>query len=228
MAAFCPSCGSPIDAGARFCQKCGAVAPGEQAQPPSPPPGSQWTPPPPPPPQPQWTPPPTPPPSGAPGAPAARPDKMKAILLGGLVAGVLSGIPFISAGNVCCCLWVILGGVLAVYLYLKEVPLLLSGEAALLGLQSGMVAAVVSTIISIPVRLVMSRFAGAMQRQMLDRIFEQNQDFPPQLRDFMLHIFSPGFMLGAMIIGFIFSLIFFSIFGALGGLLGNAMFKKKS
>ncbi len=237
MAAFCANCGSPLEAGSRFCQKCGAAVP-STPQPTTPPPsGSSWTPQPPPPPQQQWSPPPPPPPQpqwtpppagGTPMPPAAAPDKMKPILLGGLVAGLLSGIPFISAGNLCCCLWVVLGGVLAVYLYSRQVPVLMSGEAALLGLQSGMVAAVVNTIISIPIRFFMVRFMGSMQREMLGRIFEQNPDFPPQLRDLLQSLFSPGFMLGAILIGFIVSLIFFSIFGSIGGLIGNAMFKKKS
>ncbi len=144
------------------------------------------------------------------------------------MAGLLSGIPFISAGNLCCCLWVLLGGVLAVYLYSREVPMLTSGDAALLGLQSGMVAAVVSTLISIPVRFFITRFFGAVQQQMLQKMFEQNPDFPPQLRGLMQSILSPGFMIGAILVGFVFALIFYSIFGALGGLLGNAMFKKKT
>ena len=29
---------------------------------------------------------------------------------GGVVMGVLSALPLISAGNICCCLWVIVGG----------------------------------------------------------------------------------------------------------------------
>lgn len=152
--------------------------------------------------------------------------KMKAAMLGGLVAGLLSGLPLISAGNVCCCLWVLLGGVIAVYLYSKEVQVLQSGEAALLGLQSGMVAAVVATIVSVPLRLIMSRVAGGLQREFIEKMLEQNPDFPPQLRDFMMHLFSPGFAVGLILLGFVFSLILYSLFGALGGLIGKAIFKK--
>jgi hypothetical protein len=74
----------------------------------------------------------------------------------------------------------------------------------------------------------MTRFAGTFQREMIERMMEQNPDFPPQLREFMLSLFSPGFAIGLIIIGFIFSLVFYSIFGALGGLLGNTLFKKKT
>ena len=34
-------------------------------------------------------------------------------LYGGLVMGVLSALPLISAGNFCCCMWVISGGLVA-------------------------------------------------------------------------------------------------------------------
>ena len=37
--------------------------------------------------------------------------KMLPALLGGLFIGVLSSLPYIKGGNVCCCLWVVSGGV---------------------------------------------------------------------------------------------------------------------
>ena len=47
-----------------------------------------------------------------------KPSKVKPAVLGGVVAGLLSAIlgiiPFV---NYCCCLWSLLGGVLAVHLY---------------------------------------------------------------------------------------------------------------
>ena len=53
-------------------------------------------------------------------------------LAGGLVMGVLSALPLISALNACCCLWVVSGGLVAAYVYLllskrnpKSVPRLL-------------------------------------------------------------------------------------------------------
>ena len=43
-------------------------------------------------------------------------SKVQPALLGGLVLGVLSGLPLVNMGNACCCLWVIAGGVIAAYL----------------------------------------------------------------------------------------------------------------
>ena len=42
-------------------------------------------------------------------------------LLGGLFIGVLSALPVVNIAN-CCCLWVICGGVLTVYLQQQNLP----------------------------------------------------------------------------------------------------------
>ena len=43
-------------------------------------------------------------------------------LLGGLFIGVLSSLPLVNIGNVCCCLWVVVGGLLTVYLQQQNTP----------------------------------------------------------------------------------------------------------
>ncbi len=50
------------------------------------------------------------------------PNKLRPAVLGGLLMGVLSALPVIQIGNVCCCLWVILGGVLAAYVMQQGHP----------------------------------------------------------------------------------------------------------
>ena len=42
-------------------------------------------------------------------------------LVGGLVMGVLSALPIVYLGNVCCCMWVI-GGVIGAAIFQKNVP----------------------------------------------------------------------------------------------------------
>ena len=64
--------------------------------------------------------------------------KMMPALLGGLFIGVLSSLPYIKGGNVCCCLWVISGGVLAAWLMQQNTPRPVTvGEGALVGLLLG-------------------------------------------------------------------------------------------
>ena len=39
-----------------------------------------------------------------------RPSYSQPAVIGGVIMGVLSALPIVSAGNVCCCLWVVVGG----------------------------------------------------------------------------------------------------------------------
>ena len=71
-------------------------------------------------------------------------------LIVGAVAGVLSGIPYVSC---LCCLWIIAGGMLAAYLLAKDSPVALSaGDGAIVGVFTGIVAAVVRSFVDIPFR----------------------------------------------------------------------------
>jgi hypothetical protein len=39
--------------------------------------------------------------------------RLQPAFFGGLLIGVLSALPIVSAGNCCCCLWIVAGGMLA-------------------------------------------------------------------------------------------------------------------
>ena len=79
-------------------------------------------------------------------------NKMKAALVGGGVAGLLCIIPLV--GN-CCFLWALLGGFLAVFIYLKGAPgLLAPGDGAKLGLRAGVVGAIIYLVIALPMWLI--------------------------------------------------------------------------
>ena len=53
-------------------------------------------------------------------------DQSKPYLVGGLVMGILSVIPLISAGNTCCCLWAWVGGAIAAKLLVDKKTSLLT------------------------------------------------------------------------------------------------------
>lgn len=90
-------------------------------------------------------------------------DKVKPALLGGLIIGVLSLIPFV---NYCCCIWAVLGGLLATFLYIRSAPGPVStGEGAQVGAISGVIGSVIYLIIGIPVALLFG--AGAQIEQAL-------------------------------------------------------------
>ena len=70
--------------------------------------------------------------------------RLQPALYGGLFIGVLSALPLVNVGNCCCCLWVVCGGVLAVYLRQQNSPFAVtSAEGALVGLLAGLFGGVI-------------------------------------------------------------------------------------
>jgi|GEM_PF-1085216 len=91
---------------------------------------------------------------------------MKAAVVGGAAAGVLSGLPIISG---CCFLWGIGGGFLAVFMYMKNAPVMMTpGDGAKLGVTAGVVAGVVSLVLGLPF-LLLGIGSAAMQNADLER-----------------------------------------------------------
>ena len=145
--------------------------------------------------------------------------RLQPALLGGLFIGVLSALPIINMGNCCCCLWVLGGGVLAVYLRQQNLPVALeASEGALLGLMAGVIGGVVWGVLSIPITLLM----GPLQAEWMAKILERGQDVPPEMREGLERMMGTGVQAFAII----FNVIISTVFGMLGGLLGVAIFKK--
>jgi hypothetical protein len=149
--------------------------------------------------------------------------RLQPALYGGLVIGVLSALPIVSAGNCCCCLWVIAGGALATYLYQQNSPYqVTASDGALLGLLAGLIGGVVAAILQIPLHAMTAGF----QQQILDRILSSNPDIPPEARD-ALQRFGGAGAAGLSILFSLINIVICTVFGLLGGLLGVAIFKKK-
>jgi hypothetical protein len=141
-------------------------------------------------------------------------------LIGGLVMGVLTALPIIAAGNACCCLWVVSGGVVAAYVLQQgQAEPITQSDAALAGLLAGIVGAFVYLVLSIPITILLA----PMERMMLQRIVERMSNMPPEFREF-----ATSYVGGAvrLIVGFVFWLFVGAIFSTLGGLLGAAIFRK--
>ncbi len=146
---------------------------------------------------------------------------------GGLVMGVLSALPIVSVGNVCCCLWVISGGLLAAYLLQQNQSTAITpGDGALVGLLAGLIGAVAQVVISIPISMVV----GPMERAMVQRFMEMAGNMPPEVRDMLERYGGEGRSAAVMIVGRIFALFFWACIGAIfstvGGLIGALIFKK--
>ena len=149
--------------------------------------------------------------------------RLQPALMGGVFIGVLSALPFISAANCCCCLWVIAGGVLTVYLRQQNAPVAIQpSEGALMGLMAGAIGGVIAGILGYAVSMVM----GPWQNEFLRRILEANQDTPPEFRDAMERMMAGGAMGAFALAAMVMNVVIYSVFGLLGGLLGTAIFKK--
>lgn len=143
--------------------------------------------------------------------------------------GVLSALPLINAANVCCCLWVVSGGLVAAYLLQQNqsVPIT-PGDGALVGLLAGLVGAFVTFFLSIPIDMLLE----PMQRAMVQRTLEMAGTMPPALREILENYGQPSTSIGLAgrmvfrVIGLFVLLAVGSIFSTLGGLLGAALFKK--
>jgi len=141
--------------------------------------------------------------------------------------GVLSALPLIGpAGNACCCLWVLSGGLIAAYVLQQNTAIAITpGDGALVGLLAGLIGAVVHTAISIPLDLLLGPMERAMALRFIDRM-------PPEFRDmFERYGIRNGEVSGVMfVIGHIVGLMFWTfvgaIFSTIGGVLGAALFKK--
>ena len=91
-------------------------------------------------------------------------SKTNPVLVGGLVMGVLSALPIISAGNLCCCLWIISGGLVAAYVLQQNQPTPITpGDGALVGLLAGLAGAGIYLVLSIPITFLVA----PLQRQVL-------------------------------------------------------------
>ena len=149
--------------------------------------------------------------------------RLQPAFFGGLLIGVLSALPIVSVGNCCCCLWVVAGGMLAVYLRQQNSPFsVTSAEGALVGLLAGIIGALIGGVISIPIESMM----GPFQRRILESIIASRPDVPPEMRDMFERAEARQGGVAAIAFRFVFMLIAGTIFGMLGGLLGVAVFKK--
>lgn len=145
--------------------------------------------------------------------------------------GVLSALPLVNTLNVCCCLWVVTGGVIAAYfLQQNQSSPVSAGDGAIVGFLAGLVGSLVMFLLSIPIGMLIAPF----ERQMVERALSMSTNLPPELRGVLESYGEPRTDLGfigqailRIIAAFIF-LIIGSIFSTIGGLLGAAIFRRST
>lgn len=147
-------------------------------------------------------------------------NKLKPAIIGGVVLGLLSAIPFVNIPNYCCCLWAILGGALASHFYIKSSPTpVKAGEGAVLGVMAGVVGAIIYIVLGIPLAI----FAGgAMKALMLQLVENADPSTARQMRRQMMD----QSILGSVLGGFGYAVLLIG-FSTVGGLLGVSIFEKR-
>jgi hypothetical protein len=142
-------------------------------------------------------------------------------LLGGLFIGVLSSLPVVNAANLCCCLWVICGGVLVTYLLQQKTPTpVATSEAALQGLLAGVLGGLLVTAFQV----VMASIVGPMVLDQVRQQLSSNNEIPPEMRETILR-----FLTGTNIVllSLLITVPMHAVFAMAGSFLGLAFFRKK-
>lgn len=148
---------------------------------------------------------------------------LRPALLGGVLMGVLSALPLVSAGNCCCCLWVVGGGLLAAYLLQQGQPTAIDiGDGAMVGLLAGIFGAAISTVLSIPITLMV----GPIQAQLAERLLQNLPNVPDEMQSAIDNMRGGGLGAVGAVIGFFFMLFLGMIFSTIGGLLGAVLFRR--
>lgn len=149
-----------------------------------------------------------------------RPGMLTPALVGGVAAGVLTAFPFLGC---LCCLWIIGGAMLAAYLLARNSPTSLSaGDGAIVGIFTGIVAAVVDSVVSIPFQ--------AANEEVIRKFMEQISQFTHEMPsgwETWLEKSAAGISPGMFMLGLVIAAVVFSAFGALGGVIGVSLFGKK-
>ena len=136
--------------------------------------------------------------------------------------GVLSALPIIAVGNVCCCLWVISGGVAAAYVLQQgQSQPITPADGAFVGFLSGLLGAFVYLAISIPIDLTI----GPMERAIARRVMENMGG----AEGFRSYLDRSEMVTGPIrfVVNFLTMLFVGAIFSTIGGLLGALIFRKK-
>jgi hypothetical protein len=149
-------------------------------------------------------------------------NKVKPAVIGGVVLGLLSAIPFVNLVNFCCCAWAILGGMLATYMYVKNSPTPANaGDGAVIGAIAGAIGAVIYLVIGIPLSIV----AGTAMREVLVNLLTSLDPRQAEMIRAQMEVQVQSIS-GAIIQGFIGALLLI-VFAVLGGLIGIPLFEKR-
>jgi hypothetical protein len=192
----CKHCGAELPDHAKFCLQCGNPIEPEQ------------------------------PPERPPSPPVVPLDFVQPALTGGMFLGVLSSVPFISAGNCFFCMWVLLGGGIATIMLIRQRPSGITyGDGAFVGVLSGLVGAVIGTLLQMSFRAMASGLFESQQQQLEQMLNQIGAEGP--MRDWILRAMSGEISTITVTFTFFANVIAYSLFAMIGGILTIALLNKK-
>ena len=143
--------------------------------------------------------------------------------------GLLSGLPYVNLGNIACCLWVVLGGALASYLYIKKSPAPVNmGEGAIIGLLAGIIGTIVKLIVGVPVAIMAGYPVEHFMLGLIDRMNPERAEMYKQGLEYMMtRPFSEQFFASVFSLGTLLWFVISIIFALVGGLVAVPLFEKR-
>jgi hypothetical protein len=149
-------------------------------------------------------------------------NKLKPAVIGGVVLGLLSAIPFVNFVNICCCLWAIVGGLLASYLYVKNSPVPANaGDGAIVGAIAGAIGAVIYLVLGIPLAIV----SGSAMRTIFINLMASID--PNQADLLRRQLEAQGDNISGIIVQSLIGAVLLLVFAVIGGLIGIPLFEKR-
>jgi len=151
------------------------------------------------------------------------PSKQQSIILGGLIAGLLST-SYLGLINMLCCAGIIIGALVSVWHYTDTNELTIkAGQGAVIGLLAALVGWAVSLVLNYILikagirsdrdlsQFRLDRFGDSMGEEGVERIVEQ---------------MNTEITLGKYMLSALWGVLLSAIFGAIGGSIGAVLFKK--
>jgi hypothetical protein len=169
---------------------------------------------------------PPPPPGPAVPAPASGQEYLYPAFMAAICAGALAGVPVLNIG---CCLWMVGGGILAVYFFEQKHgrPLTRLGDGSRLGTMTGFFGFFLAFFINLFSQILIFRGLGGM----FDAYRRQLERYPwppgPQAAETKAWALSSTGMAFFFIFGAILFFFAFVILSTLGGVIGVKAFRKK-
>lgn len=158
-----------------------------------------------------------------------KPGKELPALYGGILMALICNIPGLNLINCLCCAGIMLGGFLGVMFYKNEftpeMPPFTSGDCLTVGGLSGLVGAVIGTVLW---SIIQALFGGAIMEFLIRSLKDINM---PELTPYIDQIIKNAdatLTVAAVLVQLLTNLVLDIIFGALGGLIAFNIFKPKN